>query len=79
MSVIKDAVSGVPITTSMRTHASSQGKKILGDALGSVGKTVLEGKIPAMRHNPRKRSDQRDAKSKCKKVKRINRTTSVFR
>ena len=47
MGVIKDTVSGVPVTTSLRTHASSQGMKILGNALGSVGKTVLEGKLPA--------------------------------
>ena len=47
MGVIKDSVSGVPITTALKSHAASEGRKILGDALGSVGKTVLEGKIPA--------------------------------
>ena len=84
LGVVKDTVSGVPITEALKTHAAAEGRKILGDAVGSLGQTVLEGKMPtALRQRgdgrrtmrarmSRKRASQGKVKTRCKKLKRVS-------
>ena len=46
MGAIQDTVSGVPVTKALKDHALHEGRKVLGDALGGVGKSVLDGTFP---------------------------------